>query len=270
MVAARVGVYVGGGGSGEGFVLTTEERRRILEIASEELHGKVPFRSMGVETRSAGEMIEYARVAESVGVDAAQIYSLDLGHGHLPTQDEILQYLVDVLSSTAVPCVLSTHQSVGYRIAVESIADVVDRFDHVVGVNCSHGDLAYLTAIIDAVGDKVEVHVGGPLQALPALALGADGFLSSEANLAPCLCDAVVAAYEEGNADELLGAFGRLARLSMALYGAGGIRATKAVLQRLGLPGGYPREPQLPVVGATVDELMALIETLQLAVLEGW
>jgi 4-hydroxy-tetrahydrodipicolinate synthase len=270
LVAAGVGVYVGGGGSGEGFVLTPPERRRVLEIGAEELSGKVPFRSMGVETRSADEMIEYARVAESVGVDAAQIYSLDLGHGHLPTDDEILEYLIDVLSATTVPTVLSTHQSVGYRIAVESITRVVDRFDHVVGVNSSHGDLAYLTALVDAVGNRVDVHVGGPLQALTALALGANGFLSSEANLAPRLCASVITAYGHGAGNELLPAFGRLARLSMALYSNGGIRATKAVLNRLGLPGGYPRKPQLPVADATVDALMTVIDDLGLAELEGW
>jgi 4-hydroxy-tetrahydrodipicolinate synthase len=270
MVAAGVGVYIGGGGSGEGFVLTAGERRRILEIAAEELGGKVPFRSMGVETRSAGEMLEYLEVAQSVGVDAAQIYSLDPGHGHHPTPDEVREYLIDVLSATTVPSVLSTHQSVGYRISLESISHVVDRFDHVVGVNCSHGDLAYLATIIDAVGDRVDVHVGGPLQALTALALGANGFLSSEANLAPRLCESVIAFYEQGAGDELLDAFGKLARLSMALYGNGGIRATKAVLNRLGLPGGYPRKPQLPVADATVDALMAVIGDLQLGELEGW
>jgi 4-hydroxy-tetrahydrodipicolinate synthase len=270
MVAAGVGVYVGGGGSGEGFVLTAAERRRILEIAAEELAGKVPFRSMGVETRSAAEMVEYLRVAQSAGVDAAQIYSLDLGHGHVPTQDEVLEYLIDVLSATSVPAVLSTHQSVGYRISVESIARVVDRFDHIVGVNSSHADVGYLAAIVDAVGPKVDVHVGGPLQALTALGLGANGFLSSEANLAPHLCHSVLAAHSRGDANELFPAFGRLARLSMALYGRGGIRATKAVLNRLGLPGGYPRRPLLPVADATVDELMTVIADLGLAEIEGW
>jgi 4-hydroxy-tetrahydrodipicolinate synthase len=105
---------------------------------------------------------------------------------------------------------------------------------------------------------------------LPALALGANGFLSSEANLAPRLCNTVIAAYERGAGDELLHAFGKLARLSMALYGNGGIRATKAVLNRLGLPGGYPRKPQLPVADATVDSLMAVIAELGIGELEGW
>jgi 4-hydroxy-tetrahydrodipicolinate synthase len=270
MAAAGIGVYVGGGGSGEGFVLAPDERRRVLEVAAEELAGKVPFRSMGVETRSAAEMIGYARMAQSAGVDAAQIYSLDPGHGHLPTPDEVLQYLIDVLAATTVPAVLSTHQSVGYRIPVDTIVNVVDRFDQVIGVNCSHADLGYLAAIVDAVGDKVAVHVGGPLQALSALALGANGFLSSEANLAPRLCASVIAAYEKGAGAEMLDAFGRLARLSMVLYGHGGIRATKAVLNRLGLPGGYPRKPQLPVTDATVDAIMAVIDGLQLGALERW
>jgi 4-hydroxy-tetrahydrodipicolinate synthase len=270
MVAAGVGVYVGGGGSGEGFVLTETERRRVLEIAAEELTGKVAFRSMGIETRSAEEMIGYLRVAQSVGVDAAQIYSLDLGHGHLPTQEEIRRYLLDVLSGTNVESVLSTHQSVGYRISVDTITEVVSQFDHVVGVNSSHADLSYLADVIDAVGDKVEVHVGGPMQALTALSLGADGFLSSEANLAPRLCHAVITASEHGSGDELIRSFGRLARLSMALYGQGGIRATKAVLNRLGLPGGSVRKPQLPVAESTVDALMTIIEDLRLGDLEGW
>ena len=270
MAAAGIGVYVGGGGSGEGFVLSADERRRLFAIGAEELRGRVSFRSMGVETRSAGEMIDYLADAQAAGVDAAQVYSLDLGHGHRPTEDEVFEYLVDVLSATTVPTVLSTHQSVGYRISVESIARVVDRFDHVVGVNSSHADLAYLAAIVDAVGDRVEVHVGGPLQALSALGLGANGFLSSEANLAPRLCRSVIDAYEEGAGRELSAAFGRLARLSMALYGRGGIRATKAVLNRLGLPGGYPRKPQLPVDDAAVDWLMTLIAALQIGELEGW
>jgi 4-hydroxy-tetrahydrodipicolinate synthase len=270
MVAAGVGVYVGGGGSGEGFVLTEAERRRVLEVAAEELRGDVAFRSMGVETRSAEEMIGYLQVAESVGVDAAQIYSLDLGHGHLPTQEEIRQYLIDVLSRTTVRCVLSTHQSVGYRISVETIVRVVGQFDHVVGVNSSHADLSYLTDVIDAVGDNVEIHVGGPLHALTALGLGANGFLSSEANLAPRLCNAVITAYDQGAGDELFRSFGQLTRLSMALYGRGGIRATKAVLNRLGLPGGHLRKPQLPVAEATVDALMTIIEDLEIGDLEGW
>jgi 4-hydroxy-tetrahydrodipicolinate synthase len=87
MAAAGIGVYVGGGGSGEGYVLSDAEARRLLEISVDELKGQVPVRAMGVEPRTAAQMIEFVETASDVGVDAVQIYSLDQGHGHRPTRD---------------------------------------------------------------------------------------------------------------------------------------------------------------------------------------
>jgi 4-hydroxy-tetrahydrodipicolinate synthase len=262
MAAAGVGVYLGGGGSGEGYVLSAQEARRLLEIGVEELQGKVPVRSMGTEPRSAAEMVEQVRIAAAMGVDAAQIYSLDAGHGHRPTRPEIQAYFDDVLSAIAVPSIVSTHQSVGYAVPVEMLAGFVDTYEHVVGINVTNQDLGYVADVIDAVGERIDVHVGGPAQALTAWSLGAAGFLSSEANLAPELCMAVVAAYQQGDASALSRNFGKLLRLYRALYSAGGIRATKAVLDRLSLAGGVPRKPQLPITETKIDELLELIREL--------
>ena len=262
MASAGIGVYLGGGGSGEGYVLTPAESRRLLEIGVEELKGIVPVRSMGTEPRSAAEMIEYVQLATAAGVDAAQIYSLDAGHGHRPTRPEIQAYFDDVLSAIETPSIVSSHQSVGYPIPVEMLAGFVDRYEHVIAINVTNQDLGYLADVIDAVNGRVDVHVGGPAQALTAWSLGATGFLSSEANLAPELCMEVVTAYRKGDAAALANRFGTLLRLYRALYAAGGIRATKAVLGRLGLAGGYPRRPQLPITPAAVDALIALMAEL--------
>ena len=267
---AGIGVYVGGGGSGEGFTLSDAEHRRVLDIAVEELKGKVPIHAMGIEPRMASQMVDYVAVAKSAGVDAAQIYSLDQGHGHQPRMDEIEQYFTDILDAVEIPAVLSTHQSVGYRIPVELLAGLVSRYPNVVGINCSHGDLRYVIDLVDAVGDRVDIHVGGPFQALAALSIGANGYLSSEGNLAPRLCVSVIRCYQSGDLSGMLDAFARVARLSSALYGQGGIRATKAVLNHLGLPGGYPRRPQLEVSAGAVATLMETIEALDLAKTEGW
>lgn len=267
---AGIGVYVGGGGSGEGYTLSDAERRRVVEVAVDELKGRVPVRSMGVEPRTAAEMIDHLAMVAAAGVDAAQIYSLDVGHGHRPTEAAVDGYFHEVLEAAEVPTVLSTHQSVGYRIPVELLARLVDRYDHVVGVNCSHQDLGYLAALVDAVGERVEVHVGGPHQALTAFALGADGFLCSEGNLAPRLAQSVVEHRRAGDVDGLLAAFGRLVRLATLLYGNGGILATKAVLGRFGRPGGVPRKPHLPVDRELAASLAAEVEKLAIPDTEGW
>jgi 4-hydroxy-tetrahydrodipicolinate synthase len=269
LAAAGVGVYVGGGGSGEGYTLSPDEKRRLLAIAVEELKGKVPVRAMGTEPRTAAEMIEFARMAEASGVDAIQIYSLDVGHGHAPTPQESEAYFSEVLGAIRTPCVLSTHQSVGYVIPAAVIGGLVRRYDQVIGVNCSHQDLSYLAGIIDSVKGRASVHVGGPMQAAICLAFGGQGFLSSEGNLAPTLCQSVIRHHVAGDHAAFLDAFGRIVRLSTGLYGNGGIRVTKAVLGQLGLPGGYPRKPRLPVTDERLDRAMKLVEDLAIRQSEG-
>jgi 4-hydroxy-tetrahydrodipicolinate synthase len=270
MAAARIGVYLGGGGSGEGYVLSVDESTRLLQIGVEELKGKAPVRAMGVEPRTSRDMIEFMEMAAGTGVEAAQIYSLDQGHGHRPNLEEIHRYFDDVLTAVDFPSVLSTHQSVGYQVPLAMLVEFADRFDHLIGINVSHQDLGYLTAMVDALGDRLEIHVGGPHLALTALSLGATGYLSSEGNLAPRLCVGVIEAYRENDARRMARLFGTLLRLSGTFYGAGGIRATKAALHALGLPGGFPRLPQLPVPDATVPTLLQAIERLGIGAIEGW
>jgi 4-hydroxy-tetrahydrodipicolinate synthase len=288
MAASGIGVYVGGGGSGEGYTLSEAETRRVLEVAADELGGRSPVRAMGVEPRTADAMVAYARLAGDAGLDAVQIYSLDPGHGHRPTAAEAERYLRTVLDATAtnatatnatatnatatttnatdatataptpIDAVVSTHQSVGYRLRPAFIAELFDDYGHLVGVNCTHPDLGYLAAVVDAVGGRGDV--GGPAQGLAALALGAQGFLSSEANLAPRLAAAVIDRHDHGDLEGCLDGFGRLLRLSSALYGRGGIRVTKAVMARLGLPAGTVRPPQLAATDDDVEAILAMVE----------
>ena len=270
MADGGVGVYVGGGGSGEGYTLDEPETARVVQIAVEELRGRVPVRAMGVEPRMAGDMIRYIQMADSLGVDACQVYSLDQGHGHRPTEDEVEAYFSEILGAVSSPCVISTHQSVGYQVRVPLLQRLVERFDHVIGINSSHQDHGYLARIIDAVGDRVTVHVGGPAQGLLNLSLGGQGYLTSEANLAPALCASVVNAFDAGDQATVFSSFGRLVRLSDVLYKHGGIRVTKAVLNSLGLPGGFPRRPQLPVSDQSLATVRAAVDRLGLAMVEGW
>jgi len=270
LAASGIGVYVGGGGSGEGYTLARAESQRLLAIAAEELKGRIPVRAMGVEPRTAAEMIAFLKMAEAAGVEAAQVYSLDVGHGHAPTQEELDAYFAEVLESGDFPVILSTHQSVGYRIPAELVVGLARRYPRVVGINCTHPDLGYLAAVIDGAAGRIPVHVGGPMQGLTALALGGQGYLSSEGNLAPRLCVSVIECHKRGDVVGMMEAFGKVIRLSSALYGNGGIRVTKAVLNHYGLPGGYPRRPRLPAEDDRLTRALAVVEALGVKAIERW
>ncbi|HEV8297289.1 MAG TPA: dihydrodipicolinate synthase family protein [Acidimicrobiales bacterium] len=264
-----VGVYVGGGGSGEGYSLSEAEVDTILHVAVEELKGHVPVRAMGVEPRSAKEMLRLARMVEAAGVDAMQLYSLDAGHGRQPRHDELETYFCDILDNTSVKCVLSSHQSVGYFVPVDMLERLVARYDHLVGLNITCPDITYLVRIVDAVGDRVEIHVGGPMQGLTALSLGAQGFLTSEGNLAPKLCRSVIDRWVAGDLPGAADAFALLLRLFTGLSGVGGVSGTKAALGMLGLPGGVPRKPRLPVLPEWSQKIARMLDELDIRRVEG-
>ncbi|MEP9360435.1 dihydrodipicolinate synthase family protein [Sphingomonas sp. KR3-1] len=267
---AGVGVYVGGGGSGEGYTLAPEETERLLTIAVEELKGRVPVRAMGVEPRTAKQMIAFLDMAARAGVDAAQVYSLDVGHGHTPTPRELDAYFSEVLSNTDMPSILSTHQSVGYVIPAQVIIDLFGRHSQLIGLNVSHQDPNYLRTLADALGDRIDICVGGPHQAPMALAFGAQGFLSSEGNIAPKLCRSIIDAAKAGDNAAFLERWGKLMRLFMVLYGNGGIRVTKALLEHFGLAGGLPRPPRLHAEADSLAKALAVVEQIELAEIEGW
>ena len=259
LAASGIGVYLGGSGSGEGYTLTPDEVRRVLEIGAEELAGRVPVRAMGVEPRTAGEMHALGRLVAETGVEAMQVYSLDQGHGNRPGRAEMDRYYEDVLGGVEVPVVLSTHMSVGYLLPVDLVAALLDRHPSIIGINCSTNDVAYLVELLRTVDGRVDVHVGGPLHALTCLGLGGQGFLSSDGNLVPELCQEVIRTWTAGDLAGVEQSFTRLMRVYARTRRLGGIVGTKAALQLLGLPGGFPRPPRLPLADSRLGEVRELI-----------
>jgi 4-hydroxy-tetrahydrodipicolinate synthase len=270
LAASGIGVYLAGSGSGEGYTLSPAELRRVLEIGVEELAGKVPVRAMGVEPRTAGQMVELGRLAKECGVEAMQLYSLDQGHGNRPRPDELERYLRDVLDHVDIPVVLSSHQAAGYWIQPDLIHRLVGEYDSIIGINATNTDVMYLVDVVAAVDGRADVHVGGPMQATIALALGAQGFLSSDGNLAPKLCVSVIDKHVAGDLAGRDEAYRTLMALFTATRKHGGISATKGALTALGMPGGIPRRPRLEITDAHKAGMVETLERLGIPAIEGW
>lgn len=259
LAESGVGVYVGGGGSGEGHALLPSEVDRLLEVAVEELKGRVPVRAMGVEPRTARQMIEFGRQVHGTGIEAMQVYSLDMGHLGIPRPQELDAYFREVLDAIETPTLISTHFSVGYMVPVDLLCTLCDEYPSIVGINCSIGqDFTYLVRLFDEVSPRVEVHVGGPMHALSAMAMGATGYLSSEGNLVPKLVNSVVTHYAAGDYGAAADAYAKVMQVFTLLSSR---VAVKALLKAVGLPGGEPRRPRLLLT--TEDDTRAALAKLR-------
>jgi 4-hydroxy-tetrahydrodipicolinate synthase len=257
---AGVAVYVAGSGSGEGYSLNPEELDRVLAIAVEELKGKTQFRAMGCEPRNAGEMIQFMKHCERSKIDAAQIFSLEIGHGAKPTNAELLQYYSTVIESTSMPIYLSSHQAAGYILPMEVVETLVNRFPQIAGINYGGTDTVYLSELIHRMKDRIEVHCAGPANALTVLGLGGNGFMGAEGNFMPTLVASVIKAYEANDADLLRTSFRKLMAFvglhNKYANGASSMRGMKPLMSAFGLPGGYLRPPRIPISGQPLEELI--------------
>jgi 4-hydroxy-tetrahydrodipicolinate synthase len=109
------------------------------------------------------------------------------------------------------------------------------------------------------------------MQAVTAMALGASGYLSSEGNLAPRLCQSVVDLFQAGDHDAAHQAYGTLMRLFTLNARNGGTRATKAELSAFGQPGGFSRRPRLSVDDPALTAMLVReVEALGIPRIEGF
>lgn len=263
---AGVSVYVGGSGSGEGYTLTPEERDRVLGIAVEELKGRVPVRAMGCEPRLTREMVEFMRAAERAKVDAAQIFSLEIGHNVKPTMAEMDTYYSTVIESTSLPIYISSHQSAGYFVPIDLLERLVHRFPQIAGIAYAGTDITYIAELIARLGERVEIHCAGPSNAMAVLALGGNGFMGGEGNFSPALVASVISSWQAKDMDRLRESFGKLLALTAISnrYGGSAMRAMKPLMNAFGLPGGTLRPPRLPITAAELAEVVKAVVKLNL------
>lgn len=259
--AAGIGVFLGSASPGEGHALSAAETERLYTVARETLGHRVPVRAMGAEPRRAEELKELIRIAEAVELDAVQLYSVDLGHSSRPTDAELERYFRTLLEGMTIPAVLSSHHFGGYVIPEDVLARLFDDYPNIAGINVTSPDLAYVTRVVQLVDGRADVHVGGPMQALSALALGAQGFLCSEGIIVPKLVASVIDNYRRGAMAETFEAYATLIRLfSTNVWAGGSIRWTKAAMRVLGMPGWHARPPYLPLPEGTHPRILASLE----------
>jgi 4-hydroxy-tetrahydrodipicolinate synthase len=270
LAAAGVGAYVGSSSPGEGYSLTLAETERLYEVAYATMKSKAPVRAMGVEPHTVEDLVALIDAAERVGLDAMQLYCLDAGHGNKPNQEELGYYFRTLLDRMTIPAVISSHVFNGYVPSVELIDELLSEYPGIIGVNCTNPDLSYLVRLIDAVDGRADVHVGGPMQALSALALGAQGFLGTEGNLAPNLCAEVIDGYAAGDLSRASAAYGKVIRLFAAnTWPGGSMRWLKAAMRVLDQPGWTLRGPWRPLPDSDLPLVVQRLTDLDFAAFEG-
>ena len=269
---AGLSVYIGAAGAGEGNTLTREERDRVLAIGVEELKGKVVVRAAGTEPRDTREMVEFLKSAEALKVDAAQIYSMDMGHGVLPNRKEIEHFFRTSIEATSLPVTISNQKKVGYPIPMDFVEDLAKRYPNFAGYAYDVSDMFYMMELLRRFGDRLEIYASGVGNAMFALGMGACGFQGMEGNIAPKLFASVVTGFVNKDIALMHESFRKVMRLHAILKNPvrENQRAIKPVLNAYGLGGGQIRPPRIAISGQELEDVIAAIEALEIPEMASW
>jgi 4-hydroxy-tetrahydrodipicolinate synthase len=188
-IEGGISFLVACGTTGENPVLTRREHLRVVEIALEEANGKVPVVGGGGGYNTA-EVIELAREVEAVG--AQGILSVT-PYYNKPTQEGLYQHYKAIAAAIRIPIIVYSVQS---RTAVNVEPATVKRLaeiDNIVAIKEASGMIAQISAIISEVPRKFTVLSGDDALALPVIALGGRGLISTASNEIPAEMAQIVA-----------------------------------------------------------------------------
>lgn len=187
------GLYLTGS-TGEGFMMTTDERKAFVEAVLEETAGKVPvIVHVGAVSTMASE--ELARHAAKAGADA--ISSVPPIYWHF-TDDSIAGYYSDLVQASGLPMIV-------YNIALAGLVsfDMIKRLggiDGVEGIKYTSSTHYDMFRIKEALGDDFRVYSGSDEMAISGLAFGSDGIIGSTYNV---IADLFIRLDKEMKAGEL-------------------------------------------------------------------
>ena len=230
------GFYVTGS-TGEAFLLSTDERKEVMEIVKNAAPDKTLIAHIG--SLNINEAVELGKYANKLGYDAVSSVA---PYYYKFSFNEIKNYYCRLADESALPMLVYHIPAFsGVAMGTGELAQFLtdDRF---LGVKYTSNDFFTMEQIKSAFPDKI-VYNGYDEMCLCGLTMGADGASGSTYNF---MADKFVAIREKFLAGDLAGAQEiqkEANRIITILCKVGVMPAEKEVLTQLGIDFGDCREP---------------------------
>jgi 4-hydroxy-tetrahydrodipicolinate synthase len=249
------GVMVGGC-TGEFWALSLAERKRLAKLCADVVRRRVTVIA-GTGAITTADTIELTRAAKEAGCDGALVLP---PYFVQPSTDDIVAHYQAVSDAVAMPMMLYNIPSCAVNALTPALASRLADIENVVAIKESSGDYNNFYRTMIAVQDRLRVFCGpSSVFGVPASLLGAVGHIDVFPNFWGREMVEMYRAVEAGDLARAraLQAKG-VALTALAIdKGRNLYCSTKAAMNMLGLPGGYPRLPLRPLPPAQSDDLRA-------------
>ncbi len=239
------------GSNGEYPLLDIDERLRLIEAGVDAIAGrKMVMAGTGMESTRA--TIALTKRAAELGVDYALVVT---PYYYKPRYDKAayLAHYRAVADASPVPVIIYVMTAyTGVDLASGLVAELSSH-PNIVGIKDSGGNAPKVAEMINGTGEGFGVLAGSASFLYPALCLGATGGILALANVAPRECKELEQCFRAGNHDAARALQIRLLAPNAAVTSIYGIAGLKVALEAVGLKGGLPRPPLLPLGPADAE-----------------
>ena len=256
--AAGLRGVVVAGSTGEAPLLDEAERAVLVASARSVLPAdRLVIAGAGAEsTRTA---LRLARQAAAHGADAILVVAPHYYGETAMTQAALAAHYARIADESPVPVVLYNIPKYMHFALPPALVRGLAEHANIVGIKDSSGDLELLTAYLSAQSASFRVLTGHAGTFRAALDAGAAGGILAASLFAPHLSLEVYESVQQGDSGAAARAQERLAPLGTQIVGALGVPGVKAALDAVGLAGGAPRAPLIPLREADRERVAALL-----------
>jgi 4-hydroxy-tetrahydrodipicolinate synthase len=250
------------GTTGESPTLSTEEKRRVVELVAEEANGKVPILA-GAGGYDTKEVIHAA--AEMAKAGASGLLSVT-PYYNKPTQEGLLQHYKAIAESTPLPIVVyNVPGRTGCNIEPATLAKLA-AIENIVGVKEASGNMTQMAEVCRAVPADFLVVSGDDALTIPLMAIGGRGVISVASNEMPSEMAQMVEAAERGDFSTARAIHQTLLPLLVGNFVESSPGPVKFAMAAMGLCEEVYRLPMVPIKDTSKQKILALMRDLGLPV----
>jgi 4-hydroxy-2-oxoglutarate aldolase len=245
------------GSNGEMVMLTHRERLEVLEAARNLIPGD-KIMMAGTGCQSTRETIELTKKAARIGVDAALVLN-PFYYKELMTRRILEVHYFSVADASPIPVLIYNMPfNTGIDLNPEIIISLSGH-ENIIGLKDSGGNTVNMGIIMDSAGNEFQILAGSADFLLPALSIGAAGGILALANIAPQLCIDLYRSFSSGEKERSRDLQSKIIKLNTAVTRHRGVPAMKEAMQFIGLYGGPPRKPLMPLSGEAREQLHGVL-----------
>jgi 4-hydroxy-tetrahydrodipicolinate synthase len=260
-VDAGINFLVPCGTTGESPTLTRAEHLRVVEIAIEEAHGKVPVLA-GAGGYNTREVIELAQEIEHRGAEG--ILSVT-PYYNKPTQEGLYQHYKAIASAVHLPVVLYNVQGrTGVNLEPSTLARLAE-IENIVGVKEASGNIGQMANILHEVPARFTVLSGDDAVTIPLMALGGRGLISVASNEIPGEMTQLAQACLRGDFEGARRIQARYLPLMNANFVESNPIPVKAAMGLMGLLDPVFRLPMCPPAASSLAKIEKALESVGVA-----